>query len=160
MSRGFSGARCFLQVLQSLHGVTKRSLIQLLMVPVVIITDGLENHSREQPRSSIFEMIEQRRKDGWVFVFLGANQDVYAEGEYVAVAPANRAAGRHPRRLGGDVGRRFLLDLRPPGQASGGPPGRSRHLLSETAATGTTRQVVARFPSQLLRMVAAGYARG
>jgi len=59
---------------------------------VVIITDGLENHSREQTRSTIFEMIEKRRRDGWVFVFLGANQDVYAEGERMAVSVGNRAA--------------------------------------------------------------------
>ena len=59
---------------------------------VVIITDGRENHSREQTRASIFEMIEKRRRDGWVFVFLGANQDVYAEGERMAVPVGNRAA--------------------------------------------------------------------
>ena len=59
---------------------------------VVIITDGQENHSREQTQSSVFEMIEQRRAQGWVFVFLGANQDVYAEGGRMAVSAGNRAA--------------------------------------------------------------------
>lgn len=58
---------------------------------VVIISDGLENSSREQTRGTIFEMIERRRRDGWVFVFLGANQDVYAEGERMAVPAGNRA---------------------------------------------------------------------
>ena len=58
---------------------------------VVIITDGLENHSRVQTRHTIFEIIERRREDGWVFVFLGANQDVNAEGQRIAVSPGNRA---------------------------------------------------------------------
>lgn len=58
---------------------------------VVIVTDGLENASVEQTRASVFELIEQRRKAGWVFVFLGANQDAYASGERLGVAPANRA---------------------------------------------------------------------
>ena len=57
---------------------------------VVIITDGLENSSREQTRATIFEMIERRRRDGWVFVFLGANQDVYVAGEGMAVPVGNR----------------------------------------------------------------------
>ena len=56
---------------------------------VVIITDGLENHSREQTRATIFDMIHRRRQDGWVFVFLGANQDVYAEGQRMAVPAGN-----------------------------------------------------------------------
>ncbi len=42
---------------------------------VVIITDGGENASREWKRDSIFEMIEERKKDGWEFLFLASNQD-------------------------------------------------------------------------------------
>ena len=57
---------------------------------VVIITDGLENSSREHTRDTVFTMIEERRKAGWAFVFLGANQDVYAAGEQIGVAPMNR----------------------------------------------------------------------
>lgn len=58
---------------------------------VVIITDGLENSSREHTRSSVFDLIEARRAKGWVFVFLGANQDAYAAGEAMAVSAANAA---------------------------------------------------------------------
>lgn len=72
---------------------------------VVIITDGQENHSSEQTRSTIFEMIERRRRNGWVFVFLGANQDVYAEGEHMAVAPANRAAWAATKQGSADMWR-------------------------------------------------------
>jgi len=58
---------------------------------VVIVTDGLENASKEHTRSTVFDLIEKRRKEGWVFMFLGANQDSYASGESMAVAPGNRA---------------------------------------------------------------------
>ena len=57
---------------------------------MLLITDGAENHSSEHTRSSIFELIEARRKRGWVFAFLGANQDTYAAGEEIAVSPPNR----------------------------------------------------------------------
>ena len=45
---------------------------------------------REHTRESIFRMVEHRKAEqDWVFVFLGANQDSYAEGAKVGVAPAN-----------------------------------------------------------------------
>ncbi len=47
---------------------------------VVIITDGGENASREWNRDSIFEMIEERKKDGWEFLFLASNQDAISTG--------------------------------------------------------------------------------
>jgi hypothetical protein len=59
---------------------------------VVIVTDGMENASVEHTRASVFKLIEERRKAGWVFVFLGADQDAYASGERIAVAPDNRVA--------------------------------------------------------------------
>lgn len=58
---------------------------------VLIITDGLENASVEHRRSTIFELVERRQEDGWVFVFLGAGQDAYAEGGRVGVKAGNRA---------------------------------------------------------------------
>lgn len=59
---------------------------------VLIITDGLENASREHTRASVFDMIRERQDKGWAFVFLGADQDVYAEGERVGISPSNRVA--------------------------------------------------------------------
>jgi len=46
-------------------------------VVVVIFTDGLENASREWGHQRVFGVIEAKRKEGWTFVFLGANQDSY-----------------------------------------------------------------------------------
>ena len=50
-------------------------------VVLAIITDGLENASREFSRAKILEMItHQREAYKWQIVFLGANQDAIQEG--------------------------------------------------------------------------------
>ena len=41
----------------------------------VIITDGMENASHRFTRGQIAELVGQRRKMGWEFIFLGANMD-------------------------------------------------------------------------------------
>lgn len=47
-------------------------------VLVTIITDGMENASREYSGTAIKEMVANLRKRGWVFVYIGTNQDVDA----------------------------------------------------------------------------------
>jgi hypothetical protein len=47
---------------------------------VVVFTDGQENASRRWDRSRLFRRISDLQDRGWTFVFLGANQDSYAEG--------------------------------------------------------------------------------
>jgi hypothetical protein len=50
------------------------------LVIFVIMTDGLENSSREFTKSKVKEMIkEQQTKYNWHFTFLGADQDAFAE---------------------------------------------------------------------------------
>ena len=56
---------------------------------VVIVTDGMENASSDYTREKIHELIEKRRKKGWEFVFMGANQDSYAEGGRMGFAGGN-----------------------------------------------------------------------
>ncbi len=46
---------------------------------VVVFTDGEENASQQWTRASLFERIKGLEAKGWAFVFLGANQDSYAE---------------------------------------------------------------------------------
>jgi len=48
---------------------------------VVVFTDGYENASRSWTREALFELVEAKKKEGWTFVFMGANQDAYATGD-------------------------------------------------------------------------------
>lgn len=54
-------------------------------VMVVIITDGYENSSREYSKKQVKELIEAREKDGWQFVFCGANIDAASEGGHIGI---------------------------------------------------------------------------
>jgi Mg-chelatase subunit ChlD len=56
---------------------------------VAIITDGLENASAVFTHTKVFAMIEDRHDRGWAFVFIGANQDAYAEGGRVGFVRGN-----------------------------------------------------------------------
>lgn len=46
------------------------------VVIVTIITDGYENASQEFTGKAIFSLVEKMRTKGWVFTYIGANQDV------------------------------------------------------------------------------------
>jgi uncharacterized protein YegL len=52
---------------------------------VVIITDGYENASRRFKCHEIMEQINERRRHGWTFMFLGANQDAIATGAKMGI---------------------------------------------------------------------------
>jgi len=56
----------------------------------VILTDGEENASKEYSRSQIFDMIKAYENEGWTFLYLGADHDVWAAGEDLGVAEHNR----------------------------------------------------------------------
>jgi len=55
----------------------------------VIMTDGLENASKEATRDDVFKAIEGKKKDGWSFVFLGADQDAWAVSGSIGVPAGN-----------------------------------------------------------------------
>jgi uncharacterized protein YegL len=69
---------------------------------LVILTDGLENSS-ETPSRSVRKLILEREKRGWEFIYLGANQDAWAEGQKIGIA---------------DRGKRFDYDASPAGTRS------------------------------------------
>lgn len=56
---------------------------------IVVITDGEENSSKEYTRQMIFEKIKEKEKLGWTFVFMGANQDAWAEGYKIGALQGN-----------------------------------------------------------------------
>ncbi len=45
-------------------------------VLVTVITDGYENASREYSRQTIKALVEEMKAKGWIFTYIGANQDV------------------------------------------------------------------------------------
>lgn len=65
----------------------------------VIITDGMENSSREYSLKNVRSMIEEQRKNGWEFVFLGANIDAVETAEDLGIS-RDLAADYVPDREG------------------------------------------------------------
>jgi hypothetical protein len=61
-------------------------------VLAVIVTDGLENSSREVDPRTLAKLIAECERDGWTFIYLGANQDAWAEGERTGFS--GRASGQ------------------------------------------------------------------
>lgn len=46
----------------------------------VVVTDGLENASREVSQEALAAMTREREAEGWTFIYLGANQDAWGTG--------------------------------------------------------------------------------
>jgi len=55
-------------------------------VLVTIITDGLENASKEYSGRQIKEMVNELKTQGWVFTYIGANHDVESAAENVGIS--------------------------------------------------------------------------
>lgn len=55
----------------------------------VIMTDGLENSSKEYDYATIRALIQQKEQQGWNFVYLGSNQDAWAVGTSLGVQAHN-----------------------------------------------------------------------
>lgn len=49
--------------------------IEDAVVVVTIITDGLENASREYTGSAVRQLVEKLKGEGWTFTYMGANQN-------------------------------------------------------------------------------------
>ena len=65
--------------------IVKADSMKAKQVAFVILTDGHENASKEYNRSQIFDMITERTKQGWQFIFLGANQDAIDAGGAIGI---------------------------------------------------------------------------
>jgi hypothetical protein len=55
----------------------------------VIVTDGAENASKEFTKENVFNKIEEKKKDGWNFLFLAANQDAMKTGGSLGISASN-----------------------------------------------------------------------
>ena len=58
---------------------------------IAITTDGMENASHEYNYEQIKKMIEEKKKDGWEFLFIGANIDAAEEASRIGIS-RDRAA--------------------------------------------------------------------
>jgi hypothetical protein len=56
-------------------------------VIIVILTDGQENASQNFKHKYIKTLIEEKKSEGWTFVYLAANQDAIATGEGYGIGP-------------------------------------------------------------------------
>jgi hypothetical protein len=54
-------------------------------VLVIILTDGEENSSRTYTKNHVKDLTDMRTKEGWDFVYLGANQDAFAVGQQLGI---------------------------------------------------------------------------
>ena len=54
-------------------------------VLVTVVTDGLENASREYTSSAIKALVDELKEKGWVFAYLGANHDVEAVASSISI---------------------------------------------------------------------------
>jgi len=56
---------------------------------LIILTDGHENASREYTKAHVKDLIEQKTKEGWTVMYLGANQDAFAEAGSMGIHAGN-----------------------------------------------------------------------
>lgn len=59
---------------------------------VTIITDGMENSSKEYDRTTISELVKRLRSEGWSFTYMGANQDSMEVAETLSIRNARNFA--------------------------------------------------------------------
>jgi hypothetical protein len=52
---------------------------------IVIFTDGYENSSKKYTANHIKDLIEKNTKNGWEFMYIGANQDSILEGSKLGI---------------------------------------------------------------------------
>ena len=68
----------------------------------VITTDGLENASKEYSSDQVKKMIEDKKKEGWEFLFIGANIDAVETASHFGIAE-DRAVNYHADKKGTSV---------------------------------------------------------
>lgn len=70
-------------------GKTIQSIKTKGAVLIVIQTDGQENSSKEFTQRGIFDLIAEKKKEGWTFAFLGADMDAYAASSSLGISQGN-----------------------------------------------------------------------
>ncbi len=65
----------------------------------VITTDGMENASKEYSSDKVKRMIEKKKRQGWEFLFIGANIDAVSTASHFGIG-ADRAVNYHADKEG------------------------------------------------------------
>ena len=52
---------------------------------LVIVTDGLENASREYSGEAIKKLVEEKEEAGWLIVYLGSDHDIYKQTRMIGI---------------------------------------------------------------------------
>lgn len=73
--------------------LVKHAKLVIPKVLFVILTDGEENSSHEYTKAKIAEMIKEKEKENWTFIYLGAKQDSWADAQMIGVATGNTMGG-------------------------------------------------------------------
>lgn len=68
----------------------------------VITTDGLENASRKYSSKAVKDMVKQKEKEGWEFLFIGANIDSIEAAGNIGIR-SDRAVNYHADSKGTEV---------------------------------------------------------
>jgi len=69
------------------QGITYQKSQSLENVIFVILTDGLENSSKEFSKTKVREMIQEMENiHKWKFIYLGANQDAFLCGKNIGIS--------------------------------------------------------------------------
>ena len=90
-------------------------------VMFVIITDGEENSSREYSSKKVKSLIEQKKENGWEFIFLGANIDAVETAAHFGI-DADRAVDYVPDGAGTDLNFRMMSETVAAFRECGGIP--------------------------------------
>ena len=77
-------------IAKTAQAIEKADLREGENIAFVILTDGLENASREYSRDAVRKLLARLQKEkNWLVIYLGANQDAFAEGAARGTVAAN-----------------------------------------------------------------------
>jgi uncharacterized protein YegL len=65
---------------------------------VAILTDGQENASREFNKVKIMDLIKDREKSGWMFIYLSASASAFADASAIGISSTNTMSFSHDSR--------------------------------------------------------------
>ncbi len=61
---------------------------------LVIMTDGLENHSKEHTAESIKKILKKKqKKEDWLITYLGADHDAFTQSKTIGISQSNTIVG-------------------------------------------------------------------